>query len=131
MVVRAQQGIAAIAVAWAVLAALGALRAAWALPPDPIDRLEREFSRLANHLPPSGQIGYLEHYEEAGAEDATRTYYAAQYALVPRVLVARVGLEYMIVAQGTARPDREPRLDGYFLVSVTPEDHRVYRRLAP
>ena len=58
-------------------------------------------------------------------------HYAAQYALVPRVVVSRVGHEFMIVAHGMPRPGHDPRLDGYFLVSVTPEDHRVYRRLVP
>jgi hypothetical protein len=96
-----------------------------------MERLEAEFSKLAKDLPPAGQVGYLERYEDAGAEDAVRAHYAAQYALVPRVVVSRVGHEFMIVAHGMPRPGHDPRLDGYFLVSVTPEDHRVYRRLVP
>jgi hypothetical protein len=131
MVSRVQQGLAVLAVVWALVAAFGALRGARAQPLDPMDRLQAEFRQLARDLPASGEISYLERFQEAGADDAVRAYYAAQYALVPRVVVSRVGFEYMIVAHGTARPDHEPRLDGYFLVSVTPEDHRVYRRLAP
>ena len=96
-----------------------------------MERQQAEFVQLATHLPPRGEVGFLERYENAGAEDAVRAHYAAQYALVPRVLLSRVGLEFMIVAQGTTRPGGDPRLDGYFLVSATPEDHRVYRRLLP
>ena len=131
MISRVQHGLAAIAVAWAVVAACGAVWGARAQPLDPIDRMQAEFLQLARHLPPSGEVGYLERYEDAGAEDAVRGHYAAQYALVPRVVVSRVGLEFMIVAQGMRRPGHDPRLDGYFLVSATPEDHRVYRRLLP
>jgi hypothetical protein len=131
MVSRVQQGLAALAVVWSLVAAFGALRGARAQPLDPMERLEAEFSKLAKDLPPAGQVGYLERYEDAGAEDAVRAHYAAQYALVPRVVVSRVGHEFMIVAHGMPQPGHDPRLDGYFLVSVTPEDHRVYRRLVP
>ena len=77
-----------------------------AQPLDPMERLEAEFSKLAKDLPPAGEVGYLERYEDAGAEDAVRAHYAAQYALVPRVVVSRVGHEFMIVAHGhaAARP---------------------------
>jgi hypothetical protein len=131
MSTRVQQGLAALAVAWAVVAACGAVRGARAQPLDRMERQQAEFAQLAPQLPPSGEVGFLEHYENAGAEDAVRAHYAAQYALVPRVLLSRVGLEFMIVAQGMPRPGGDPRLDGYFLVWATPEDHRVYRRLLP
>jgi len=131
MVGRVQQGLAVLAVVWAIVAAFGAVRGARAQPPDPMAQFEAEFSKLARDLPPAGEVGYLERYEDAGAEDAVRAHYAAQYALVPRVVVSRVGHEFMIVAHGMPRPGHDPRLDGYFLVSVTPEDHRVYRRLVP
>jgi hypothetical protein len=131
MVSRVQQGLAVLAVTWAVIAAAGAVRGARAQPPDPIERLEAEFTQLAKDLPPSGEVGYLERYVDAGADDAVRAHYAAQYALAPRVVLSRVGLEFMIVAEGTTHPGRDPRLDGYFLVSATPEGHRVYRRLVP
>ena len=131
MVGRVQQGLAVLAVVWAIIAAFGAVRGARAQPPDPMAQLEAGFNRLAKDLPPVGEVGYLERYVDAGAEDAMRMHYAAQYALVPRVILSRVGLEFMIVAQGTAQPESDPRLAGYFLVSRTPEDHRVYRRLVP
>jgi hypothetical protein len=131
MISRVQRALAALAVVWALVAAFGAVRGARAQPIDPMARLEAEFKQLAKDLPPSGDVGYLERYVDAGAEDAVRVHYAAQYVLVPRVVVSRVGHEFMIVAQGMPRPGHDPRLDGYFLVSVTPEDHRVYRRLVP
>ena len=120
-----------LAVVWAIIAAFGAVRGALAQPPDPMERLEAEFRQLAKDLPPAGEVGYLERYVDAGAEDVVRMHYAAQYALVPRVVVSRVGHEFMIVAHGMPRPGHDPRLDGYFLVSVTPDNHRVYRRLVP
>jgi hypothetical protein len=131
MASRAQQMLAALAVGWALVAAIGAVRGARAQPLDPMERLEAEFRQLAKNLPPAGEVGFLDRYVDAGAEDAQRTHFAAQYALVPRVVLARVGLEFMIVAQGAAQPDHEARLAGYFLVSATPEGHRVYRRLTP
>ena len=128
---RVQQVLAALAVGWALVAAIGAVRGARAQPLDPMERLEAEFRQLAKDLPPSGEVGFLDRHIDGGAEDAQRLHFAAQYALVPRVVLARVGLEFMIVAQGAAQPDHDPRLDGYYLVSTTPEDHRVYRRLIP
>jgi hypothetical protein len=126
---RVQQILASLAVGWALVASIGAVRGARAQPLDPMKRLEAEFRPLAKDLPPAGEVGFLDRYVDAGAEDAQRVHFAAQYALVPRVVLARVGLEFMIVAQGAAQPDYDPRLDGYYLVSTTPEDHRVYRRL--
>ena len=131
MVGRVQQVLATLAVGWALVAAIGAVRGARAQPLDPMERLEAEFRQLAKDLPPSGEVGFLDRYVDGGAEDAQRLHFAAQYALVPRVVLARVGLEFMIVAQGAAQPGHDPRLDGYYLVSTTPEDHRVYRRLIP
>ena len=126
---RVQQVLAALAVGWALVAAIGAVRGAWAQPLDLMERLEAEFRQLAKDLPPAGEVGFLDRYADGGAEDAQRMHFAAQYALVPRVVLARVGFEFMIVAQGAAQPDHDPRLEGYYLVSTTPEDHRVYRRL--
>jgi hypothetical protein len=82
-------------------------------------------------LPPAGDVGYLDRYENAGDETVVRARYAAQYALAPRVLLPRVGAEFLIVADDTARPGGDPRLDGYFLVAATPAGHRLFRRLAP
>lgn len=94
-------------------------------------RLEREFRVLIPDLPSSGDIGYLERYEEGGSVEAVRTHYAAQYALAPRIIVARTGSEFVIVADGTERPGGDPRLRGYFQVARTPAGHRVFRRLTP
>lgn len=126
-----QRILAVIAVTWSLLAAGSALRAARALPPDPMARLEAEFRALVPELPPSGEVGYLERYEDGGSVDAVRTHYAAQYALAPRVVRGRTGQEYVIVAEGTERPGGDPRLRGYVQVARTPAGHRVFRRFTP
>ena len=117
--------------AWCFLAATAALRDALARDPDPIAGLEAEFRALVFDLPARGVIGYLEGYDAAGTDAAVRMHYAAQYALAPRVVVGRVGPEFLIVARGTPRPGGDPRLDGYYLVATFPNGHRVYRRLVP
>ena len=116
---------------WALVAAGAAVRAAWAMPVDPMGRLESEFLPLAPYLPRRGEVGYLEAFENAGGDEAVRTHYAAQYALVPRIVTARVGPEFVIVARHTARPGGDSRLDRYFLLTRAPSGHSVYRRLAP
>ncbi len=116
---------------WCFLAATAALRDGLARDPDPIAGLDAEFRALVFDLPARGTIGYLEGYEDAGTADAVRMHYAAQYALVPRVVVGRVGPEFLIVARGTSRPGGDPRLDGYYHVATFPSGHRVYRRLVP
>lgn len=123
--------LAVVGLTWSVVAAAAALRASLAFPPDPMSRLEAEFRALAVELPSRGDIGYLERYENEGAEDAVRMHYAAQYALAPRVVASRTGTEYLIVAAGTEKPGGDPRLDGYFQIARTPAGHRVFRRLAP
>ncbi len=117
--------------AWCFLAATSSLRDALTSGPDPIAGLDGEFRALVFDLPARGVIGYLEQYDGAGTDAAVRMYYAAQYALVPRVVVGRVGSEFLIVARGTARPGGDPRLDGYYHVATFPNEHRVYRRLVP
>ena len=121
--------LAVVGLTWSVVAAAAALRASLAFPPDPMSRLEAEFRPLAVDLPPQGEVGYLERYEDEGAEDAVRTHYAAQYALAPRVVASRTGTEYLIVAVGTDRPGGDPRLEGYYQIASTPAGHRVFRRL--
>ena len=116
---------------WCFLAATSALRDGVARDPDPIAGLEAEFRALVFDLPARGTIGYLEAYVEGGTDAAVRMHYAAQYALAPRVIVGRVGPEFLIVARGTERPGGDPRLDGYHLVASFPSGHRVYRRLVP
>ena len=93
--------------------------------------LEAEFLELVFDLPTSGLVGYLEAHSDAGTDAAVRMYFAAQYALVPRVVVGRVGPEFLIVARGTERPTSDARLDGYHRVASFPSGHRVYRRLVP
>jgi hypothetical protein len=128
---RAQQALAVLVGAWALAASTAGMRAAWTQPVDPMQRLEAEFAPLASSLPPVGEVGYLERYEHAGAEDAVRVRYAAQYALAPRVVASRVGPEFIIVAADAERPGGDSRLVGYFLVSSSPAGHRVFRRLTP
>jgi hypothetical protein len=119
------------AVLWALVAAGAAVRAALAMPADPMGQLEAEFLPLASYLPPRGEVGYLEPLEDAPGDDGVRSHYAAQYALVPRVVVAEGGKEFVIVARDTARLAGDSRLDGYFLVTRAASGHSVYRRLAP
>lgn len=125
---RVRRVLAVVAVAWAVVAALSAASAARRTPVDPMARLEAEFLPLAAALPVRGEIGYLERYENGGAEDAVRTHYAAQYALTPRVVRARTGQEFVVVAAGHDRPGGDPRLRGYAPVASSPAGHRVFRR---
>jgi hypothetical protein len=100
-------------------------------PARPVAELDRGFAAMAPLLPPNGEIGYLEPHQDAGSEDAVRMRYVAQYALSPRVVVARVGSEFLIVPEGAAHPDGDSRLDGYFPVMSFPGGHRLFRRLNP
>jgi hypothetical protein len=117
--------------AWALVAAAAGLREAWGRPPDVMATLEAEFAELAPLLPPTGEVGYLERFENAGSEDAVRLHYAAQYALVPRVVPARVGPEFLIVARDMDDPSGDPRLAGYVEVGASRTGHRVFRKLVP
>ena len=123
--------LATLALAWSLVASASALRTALLLPPDPMQRLDAEFRELAPRLPPTGEVGYLDRYENAGDDAVVRARYAAQYALAPRVVLARTGPEFLIVADDTERPGGDPRLDGYFLVTTTSAGHRLFRRLKP
>ena len=116
---------------WSLLAAISTVQDGLARETDPIAELESEFLALVYDLPASGVVGYLEAYSDAGTDAAIQMYFAAQYALVPRVIVGRVGPEFLIVARGTERPGGDPRLDGYHLAASFPSGHRVYRRLVP
>ena len=120
----------AATLAWCLMAAFAAFQNAQRRSSNPIAELDAEFSALADHLPPRGIIGFLERYEEAGSEDAARTWYVAQYALSPRVVVSRLGPEYLIVARGAAHPDGDPRLEGYVHVTTVPGGHQLFRRLS-
>jgi hypothetical protein len=114
---------------WCLAAAVSALLTAARQPRDPMPELEASFAPFVIELPASGVVGYLE--APVGGAEAERAYYAAQYALVPRVIVARTGPEFLIVARGTAREGGDPRLEGYFPIRHLPNGHRLFWRLAP
>jgi hypothetical protein len=129
MVVRfLPQVLGAVLLAWCLAVALSSRQSARALPHDPMPELEAEFARYARYLPPSGDIGYLEQYKSDGTDLPIRMHYAAQYALVPRVIVGRTGPEFLIVAHGTADPDGDPRLDGYVPIETFANGDRLFRR---
>ncbi len=130
MLTSGPRALAALAIVWALVTAGAALRAARALPPDPMARLEAEFRELAVSLPTIGEVGYLERYADEDAADEVQRHYAAQYALAPRIVRRRTGQEFLIVAAGTARPGGDSRLDDYAPVASTPAGHRVFRRFA-
>ena len=115
--------------AWCLVAAFSAFQFSRA--PDPTDDLDAEFSALAEHLPPRGLVGFLDRYADGGTDDAARTWFVAQYALAPRVVVSRVGPEFLIVASGAAKPGGDPRLDGYIHIETVAGGHRLYRRNLP
>jgi hypothetical protein len=110
------------------MAAVAGLLEARRQPLDPMPELQRQFSAFDRYLPRRGVVGYLEAFENAGDIEAVRMHYAAQYTLVPRVVVPRVGPEFLIVARGTERPGGDPRLDGYYRVATAPGGHRLFRR---
>jgi hypothetical protein len=114
--------------AWCFFAAGSALQRSLARAPDPMATLEAEFLPFVVELPATGEIGYLEPYS-GSTEETVRMHYAAQYALTPRVVSARTGPEFLIVARGMARPDGDPRLDGYDLAASFPSGHRLFRRV--
>jgi hypothetical protein len=123
--------VSALALVWALVAAASGLREAWRRPADPMAVLEADFVDLARYMPPAGEIGYLERFENPASEDELRRYYAAQYALAPRVVARRGGLEFFVVARDTDRPGGDSRLAGYVEVGASRAGHRVFRRLAP
>lgn len=125
---KAQVVVAAAVMAWCVAAALYNLTTA-SRPRHPIAVLEAQFASLIPYLPASGEVGFLEHYADPGAEDAVKTWYTAQYALAPRIVAARPGAEFLIVADGTAHPSSDPRLEEYFRVVTVEGGHQLYRRL--
>lgn len=111
---------------WCLAAGVSALRVARERAPDPMPVLQAEFEVFAPYLPARGDIGYLEQRE--GGDEAVRTYYAAQYALVPRVILSRVGPEFLIVPRGAAQEDDE-RLQGFHELKIFASGHRLFRRL--
>lgn len=113
---------------WCLFAAGSALQRSMARSPDPMATLEAGFLPFVVELPATGEVGYLEPYS-GSTEETVRMHYAAQYALTPRVVSARTGPEFLIVARGMARPDGDPRLEGYHLAASFPAGHRLFRRL--
>ena len=114
----------ALCLLWAVTE----LRTALDRPHDPMAELEAEFEAFIPDIPARGEIGYLEPYVDGGSEAAVRLHYAAQYALTPRIIVAHVGPEFLIVTRGSAKPGGDPRLDGYLRILTLPNGHSLYRR---
>ncbi len=125
---KLQQAIGGALLLWSLAVAASGLQATLALGRDPMAQLDAEFRVFAPYLPPVGVIGYLEGYVDGGSPEAVRMHYAAQYSLAPRVVVGRIEGEFLIVARGAARPDGDPRLDGFHLVAEFPGGHRLFRR---
>lgn len=106
-----------------MLAAAAGLRSALLLAPDARTQVEADLQTLSAELPLHGTVGYLQH---GGAGAAA--FHAAQYALVPRVLVPGTGPEYLVVAPESGAPERDPGLAGYDPVHPGAAGHRLFRR---
>jgi hypothetical protein len=121
--------VVAVLLGWCAVSSYTGFQTAIGRETDPIGGLEAEFRWFAPFLPSYALVGYLEPYDGSGGSlEAVRMHYAAQYALSPRVVVARVGAEYLIVARGTARPGGDPRLMPFSRVTSFPTGHTLYRR---
>jgi hypothetical protein len=129
--IRTARGAAClILLAWCVAASTASARRPHSSGVSPVGALEAEFAALLPSLPERGEVGFLDRYIDAGTEDAVRAWFTAQYALAPRVVVSRTGPEFLIVANGAAHPDGDPRLEGYALVESVPGGHRLFQRVA-
>ena len=95
-----------------------------------IGALDAELQTLARILPRTGPIAYLEHATRPADADVIQTFYVAQYALAPRILVRNMKPPFLIVIRDHAAPD-DPRLNGYQLFDRVPAGHRVFIRAAP
>jgi hypothetical protein len=124
------RAIVVVVLAWSVVAAVSAFRAMRTRPPDPwaIVTLQREFLAFVPDLPPSGRISYLEPATDPDSPANVRTFYAAQYALAPRVIERGLDHEFLIVAERAERAGGDPRLMGFVLAASAPGGHRLYRR---
>ena len=127
---KPQRILAGALLAWCLVAAVAAFADVRSRALDPVQELDAVFQSFAPELPLRGDIGFLESYE-GGTDDAVRRHYVAQYALIPRMVVGRLGPEFLIVSPGHARPDGDPRLDGFYRVAEFPGGHVLYRRLVP
>jgi len=113
--------------AWCLVIAVSALLTARARSHDPMGEQDAEFRVFAAYLPASGTVGYLDPFQ-GWTDAAVRTHYTAQYSLVPRIIVTRLDQRFLIVANGTANPDGDPRLEGFVEVARFPTGHRLFRR---
>lgn len=119
---------ATVVLLWALFSVAAALRNAVMRQPYQVASLESEFRALARQLPPTAVIGFLEYGVDDASSDNVMVYYVAQYALVPRVVVKRTDLDFLIVARDALRPGRDERLSGFELVASSRQGHRLYRR---
>lgn len=120
-----------IVIVWALVSVIAACRSAVTRAQDPIETLDREFRSLSHALPPAGPVGFLRYDRDDDHPDRVLTYYAAQYALAPRVVEKRTDLEFLIVAPGAARPEGDERLRGFVPVTTSREGYAVYQRRQP
>ncbi len=120
--------VTALVLLWALFSVAAALRNAVMRQPYQVTSLEAEFRTFARELPPAAVIGFLEYGVDDASSDHVMVYYAAQYALVPRVIVKRTDLEFLIVARDALRPGGDERLSGFEVVASTRQGHRLYRR---
>jgi hypothetical protein len=119
---------AAVVLLWAVVSAAATLRNAAMQAANPVTSLEAQFRALALALPPSGAIGFLEYGVDDASSDRVMVYYAAQYALAPRMVEKRTDLEFLVVARDALRPGVDERLTDFELITSSTEGHRLYRR---
>ena len=95
-----------------------------------IGALDAELQTLGRVLPRAGPIAYLEHSTRSADADVIQTFYVAQYALAPRVLVRNMKPPFLIVIRDHAAQN-DPRLNGYRLFDSVPAGHRVFIRVEP
>jgi hypothetical protein len=119
---------AAVVLLWALVSAAATLRNAVMRTANPVASLEAQFRTLALALPSSGTVGFLEYAVDDASSDHVMVYYAAQYALAPRLVVKRTDLEFLLVARDALRPGFDERISAFDLVTSSREGHRLYRR---
>jgi hypothetical protein len=118
----------AAAIVWALVSVGASWRDALRRPADPIVSLEAEFQALAPALPPSGAVGFLRFHVDDDRADRLRVFYAAQYALAPRLIQKRTDLELLIVVPDALRPGVDDRLADFTVVASSKTGYRVYQR---
>jgi hypothetical protein len=118
------------AIVSAVLAVVYSGTAAWqAVDNGPeVGALEADLRPLARVLPRDGRVGYLEHATRPADPDVVRTFFVAQYALAPRVLVRNLEEEFLVVVRDHAAAGHDERLDNFVIFRHVRGGHRVFRR---